>query len=105
MLICFFCEQLGLGHLRRQLTVVKRRKYYATKGPDFIWVMDQVRVLSKPVYKRQRPDLLSFASCRLCADPQNEKIGMFGFKILCVMDGFSRYPVSWKVSNRRSEPG
>ena len=59
MLICFFCEQLGLGHLRRRLTVVKRRKYYATKGPDFIWVMDQVRVLSIPVYKRERLDLMS----------------------------------------------
>ena len=47
---------------------VKRRRYYQTGGPDFIWVMDQ-----------------------------NEKVGMFGFKILCVVDGFSRYPIHWKV--------
>ena len=47
---------------------VKRRKYYQTGGPDNIWAMDQ-----------------------------NEKVGMFGFKILCAVDGFSRYPVHWEV--------
>ena len=29
---------------------------------------------------------------------QNEKVGMFGFKILCVIDGFSRYPIHWEVT-------
>ena len=47
---------------------VKRRKYYQTGGPDYIWAMDQ-----------------------------NEKVGMFGFKILCAVDGFSRYPIHWEV--------
>ena len=47
---------------------VKRRKYYQTGGPDYIWAMDK-----------------------------NEKVGMFGFKILCAVDGFSRYPIHWEV--------
>ena len=31
---------------------------------------------------------------------QNEKIDIFGFKILCIIDGFSRMPIYWKVSKR-----
>jgi hypothetical protein len=47
---------------------MKRRKWFATLGPNFIRVMDQ-----------------------------NEKEGRYGFKILAIIDGFSRYPIWWKV--------
>ena len=48
---------------------VKRRGYYATHGRNGMWILDQ-----------------------------NEKIGIFGFKILACIDGFSRYPIWWKVN-------
>ena len=47
---------------------VKRRQFYATEGPDFIWCMDQ-----------------------------NEKLGRYGFKLLAAIDGFSRKPIHWEV--------
>jgi hypothetical protein len=48
---------------------VKRRGYYATHGRNGMWILDQ-----------------------------NEKLGIFGFKILACIDGFSRYPIWWKVT-------
>jgi len=46
----------------------KRRGFAAYVGPDFVWSMDQ-----------------------------NEKLTNYGFKILAVLDAFSKKPLYWKV--------
>jgi len=49
----------------------KRRGFAAYVGPDFVWSMDQ-----------------------------NEKLTNYGFKILAVLDAFSKKPLYWKVTSR-----
>jgi hypothetical protein len=78
VLICQFSSQAtllsplmpqeALGYARGQPRKVRQRKCYATKGPDFTHSLDQ-----------------------------NEKLGMYGFKILSSIDVYSRYPVRHKV--------
>jgi len=52
---------------------LKRRPFYASRGPDFVWCLDQ-----------------------------NEKLGKYGFKFLAAICGFSRFPVHFEMCHELS---